>query len=199
MPAQLHFHPLSVRMRLYIIFNISKSLNTWWPVTYRVLPSSSILPMHFPLGKMFASWAQKNKKDKLPSVREEAPFPSFISPSTHWPYQVPGPERLLQNTAGRSEEESLVIEFWQLIAQDYSMVHTSSCNGDQIDDTPARAIPVHGQSNSCRGFQVGERRENGLALKIFSFPCCLYAYYHFQTSKPRLLEMHISWCTGEPT
>lgn len=68
------------------------------------------------------------------------------------------------------EEDSLVIEFWQLIAQDHSMVHASSCNGDQVDDTPTRAVPVHGQSDSCRGVKWERGREKGLLSKITSFP-----------------------------
>lgn len=50
-----------------------------------------------------------------------------------------------------SEKESLIVKLRQLIAQDYAVVHASSCDSDQVDDTPTGAIPAHGQSDSVCG------------------------------------------------
>lgn len=84
---------------------------------------------------------------------------------------MPIPLSVLDTSAGsvtgESRDKSLIVELWQLISQDYSMVHTSGCDGDQVDDTPARAISVHGQSDGCRGFALERGAENGLALIPF--------------------------------
>lgn len=107
----------------------------------------------------------------LTSGREE-----FPSPEPHFPDTLPIDhtdflsQRVYYKQEGKVEKESLIIEFGQLVPQDYSMVHTSSRNSDQIDDTPAGAIPVHGQSNSCRVFQVVEKRREWLSFKACYLP-----------------------------
>lgn len=175
-------------MRIFIASNISESLSTWWPVTYRAL--SSILPFtppSFLWEKCFRPEGKRMKNGYADIWDRRSPLPLAPSPWApifHWPCRILVSESLLQNKEGTTEGESLVIEFWQLIAQDYSMVHASSCNSDQVDDTPTGPIPTHGQSDSCRGRELERGRENGLTPKILSFPFCLYAYYHLKTSKP---------------
>lgn len=78
-------------------------------------------------------------------------------------------------TTGESGGESLIIELWQLISQDYSMVHASSCDGGQVDDTPTRAIAVHGQSDGCRGFALEIGAGYGLASMLYPSPFQPYA------------------------
>lgn len=106
------------------------------------------------------------------SGKEEAPSPNIHLSGTHSPLTAlaSGPVEFITNKEGESEADSLVIEFWQLIPQDYSMIHTSSCDSDQVDDTSTGAIPVHGQSDSCRGFQVRERRRQWLSFKKLFLP-----------------------------
>lgn len=88
----------------------------------------------------------------------EAPFPSFTSLGAHGPHQLLVPESLLQNKGESEEGVSLVIEFRQLVAQDDLMVHPSACDGDQVDDAPAGAVPLHGQGDRCGGCRVERRK-----------------------------------------
>ncbi|KAL6085034.1 hypothetical protein STEG23_037951 [Scotinomys teguina] len=71
--------------------------------------------------------------------------------------------------AGESGDESLIIEFWQLVSQDHPVIHASSSDGDQVDDTPTRAIAVHGQSDGCGGLVGGRSRKKTAELQ-HSFP-----------------------------
>ena len=66
------------------------------------------------------------------------------------------------------------------------MVHTSSCDGDQVDDTPTRAISVHGQSDGCRGFTLergAKKKKNDLNTRFLPFPTtCYFPPEHITTS-----------------
>lgn len=46
------------------------------------------------------------------------------------------------------------------------MVHPSACDGDQVDDAPARAVPLHGQGDRCGGAGWREGSESGLAAEV---------------------------------
>lgn len=78
-------------------------------------------------------------------------------PSTHCVSLIPISPLPITPTSGsikfiaNKEGTSLIVEFWQLVSQDDAMVHTISCNGDQVDDTPTGAISVHGQSDGVCG------------------------------------------------
>lgn len=51
----------------------------------------------------------------------------------------------------REGRQSFVVEFGDLVPQDNLLLDAVFCDGDEVNDTPAGAVPDHGQGDSWRG------------------------------------------------
>lgn len=150
-----------------------------------------------PVGKMFQTGGQRNKKDMLTSGWEEAPFPSFISLSDH------------DHTSFQSQKVYCKIKKGSL-----RKIHSSQNFGSSLPkmtrwSTPVAVIVTRqmtpplepsrfmARAIATEGFKLQRGRENGLASDIVSLPSCPYAYDHFQTSEP--ISQRCIFSGGQPT